>query len=279
MGAAVEREIATGDRFTFGKNWRHFLAILNDDRIRAAQDSLLRMLDMADLQGKSFLDAGSGSGLFSLAARRLGARVHSFDYDPESVACARELRRRYCPDDPGWVIEEASVLDRDYLARLGRFDVVYSWGVLHHTGSMWPALESVAALVAPAGRLFIAIYNDAGASSDRWRAVKRFYNRMPKGTRFLVTVPAMVEGYWRRALRDLWRLRPFDTWRSYGGPRGMSPWYDMVDWVGGYPYEVATPQAITSFYLSRGFTLTRLQPSAGPLGCNEFVFTRLSGAS
>jgi 2-polyprenyl-6-hydroxyphenyl methylase/3-demethylubiquinone-9 3-methyltransferase len=72
-----------------------------------------------------------------LAARRLGATVHSFDYDPQSVACTAELKRRYFPEDGAWRVEEASVLDQDYLRRLGQFEVVYSWGVLHHTGVLW----------------------------------------------------------------------------------------------------------------------------------------------
>ena len=125
-------EVARGQRFEFGKNWSRFLALLDDQRILDAEGSLKRMLELETLEGKSFLDAGSGSGLFSLAARRLGARVHSFDYDPHSVACTAELKRRYFPNDSSWKVEERSVLDQGYLGSLGTFDVVYSSGVLHH---------------------------------------------------------------------------------------------------------------------------------------------------
>jgi len=275
MGATTQQEIAAGQRFAFGENWRRFLDILDDSRIAAAENSLRQMLDVASLNGRSFLDIGCGSGLFSLAARRLGARVHSFDYDPQSVACAQELRRRYFPDDPQWDIEEGSVLDAAYLSALPRFDVVYSWGVLHHTGNMWQALENAAARVAPGGKLFIAIYNDQGRTSDRWRAVKRTYNRLPHGARFLVTIPVFVVGYWRRILKDTLRLKPLDSMRNYSGYRGMSVWRDLIDWVGGYPFEVAKPEAIFDFYFQRGFTLTRLVTCGGTMGCNEFVFVRL----
>ncbi len=140
-------EVTAGQRFEFGANWTRFLRLLNEDRIKQAEQSLRDMLGFDDLTDKRFLDIGSGSGLFSLAARRLGASVHSFDYDLQSVACTQELKHRYFPDDTAWVVDEASVLDREYLSRLGQFDVLYSWGVLHHTGAMWQALENVAPLV------------------------------------------------------------------------------------------------------------------------------------
>ena len=127
-------EVASGERFEFGKNWARFLAVLNEERIAEAENSLRQMLECETLQNKTFLDIGSGSGLFSLAARRLGAEVFSFDYDPNSVGCTRELRRRYFENDGQWRVEEGSALERKYLESLGKFDIVYSWGVLHHTG-------------------------------------------------------------------------------------------------------------------------------------------------
>jgi len=127
-------EIEAGQRFAFGENWRRFLESLSEERILEAERSLREMLELPSLAGLSFLDVGCGSGLFSLAARRLGARVHSFDYDPASAACAAELRRRYFPGDDTWTVEEGSVLDPPFLASLGTFDVVYSWGVLHQAG-------------------------------------------------------------------------------------------------------------------------------------------------
>src|SRR5205085_3586620 len=173
-------EVSAGKRFEFGKNWSHFLSRLTPDRIALAEDSLRKFLAIDRLDGKTFVDVGSGSGLFSLAARRLGAQVRSFDFDTASVACTQELRRRYFPDDKNWIVEQGSVLDEAFLRSLGTFDVVYSWGVLHHTGAMWKALENVKPLSAVGGQLFVAIYNDQGKTTDDWARVKQRYNALPR---------------------------------------------------------------------------------------------------
>ena len=266
-------EVAAGSRFEFGKNWASFLATLDDARIKNAEQSLIQMLEMPDLKGKTFVDVGCGSGLFSLAARRLGASVHSFDYDPASVGCTAELRRRYFPNDASWHVEEGSALDPAYLKSLGRFDIVYSWGVLHHTGNMWSALDNVNALVQPGGRLFIALYNDQGKISVRWTKVKRLYNQLPRSLHFLVVGPVLVQQSWRRVVKGTLRGRPFQWLRDYHTQRGMSYWHDIIDWVGGYPFEVARADEVFEFYKARNYTLTRLITDCG-LGCNQFVFVK-----
>lgn len=270
-------QVAHGEpRFAFGKNWARFLSMVDDQRIAVAERSLREMLETADLAGRSFLDVGCGSGLFSLAARRLGARVHAFDDDPEAVGCAQELRRRYGGGD-AWTVERGSILDQAYVASLGPFDVVYAWGVLHHTGAMWRALDNAAAVVAPGGRLFIAIYNDQGALSVAWRAIKRTYNVLPEALRLpfalLVAVPLEAKAL-AAALLTLRPWRYVQSWLRYGANRGMSHWHDLVDWVGGYPFEVAKPEAVLDFCRARGFSLAKLKTCGGKLGCNEFVFVK-----
>lgn len=275
--ASHAHEVAQGERFEFGANWQKFLTLLDDQRIAQAEQSLKAMLETETLLGRSFLDIGSGSGLFSLAARRLGARVRSFDYDPQSVACTRELRRRFFPEDEDWRIEAGSVLDENFVKSLGKFDYVYSWGVLHHTGQMWRALEHAALPVATGGKLFIAIYNDTGTQARRWHWIKRKYNELPPLLRTPFALAVSAPDELKSALRSLLKMRPQDyvrTWTDYDRNRGMSRWRDIIDWVGGYPYEVAAPEEIFDFYRGKGFVMTKLRCGGVGLGCNEFVFRR-----
>lgn len=265
-------EVSKGERFEFGANWTRFLSVLDDERIAQARSSLEKMLGTPDLSGRTFLDIGSGSGLFSLSARMMGATVRSFDFDPMSVACTKELRRRFFPDDAGWVVEEGSVLDKGFMAGLGRFDIVYSWGVLHHTGQMWNALSNVAPLVKANGKLFIAIYNDQGRASKGWTMVKKIYCSGLTG-RFMMKMVFYPYFALGRLVADVLKRRnPLTSYAEYKKSRGMSVVHDWVDWLGGYPFEVAKPEEIFDFFRQKGFALQRLRTCGGGLGCNEFVF-------
>jgi 2-polyprenyl-6-hydroxyphenyl methylase/3-demethylubiquinone-9 3-methyltransferase len=276
MSQVHAAEVKSGRRFRFGSNWRRFLRVLSEERIIVAENSLKDFLQLDSLEGKTFIDVGSGSGLFSLAARRLGASVLSFDYDPESVACTAELRRRYFPDDAQWRVIEGSVLDRDFLQSLGRFDVVYAWGVLHHTGAMWQALENVKINTKVGGQLFVAIYNDCGEFSRTWLRKKIRYNGLPTLLKlpYALAVWTPIE---RRSIWDHWRQGKlpeyFAQWTQYKKSRGMSRWHDMVDWLGGYPYEFTSAQQLADFFEADGFRLRRLEANTG-YGNHQLVFER-----
>lgn len=235
------------------------------------------MLQVSRLEGKSFLDVGSGSGLFSLAAMRLGARrVHSFDFDSESVACALELKERYFPGTPQWIVEQGSALDETYLSSLGTFDVVYAWGVLHHTGNMWQAIENTCCRVGADGRLFIAIYNDEGLRSRLWKGVKIRYCR-----NLAWRLPILIGfgGYFsaKGLVKDLFlRRNPISRYRFYKAQRGMSYFTDLRDWLGGYPFEVAKPDLVIDAVCARGFVLTKLKTPLQSKGNNEYLFVRIA---
>ncbi len=262
-------------RFGFGKNWSNFLKGLNESRINEAVESLKKYLRVETLVGKTFLDVGSGSGLFSLAAHRLGASVKSFDYDQDSVACTKHLRDMYAPNS-SWEVFQGSILDVDQLKKLGHFDIVYSWGVLHHTGDMYSAFENAQSLVSETGTLFISIYNDQGGASRRWTWIKKKYNESGWVVRKLLEIYTLFRQWMITFAKDFLSTgNPFKSWQNYqNNNRGMSAYYDLIDWVGGYPFEVAKPEEVFSFFQDKGFKLTYLKTCAGGLGCNEFVFVK-----
>lgn len=260
-------------RFAFGKNWRSFLSVLDENRIKEAESALVTSLGCNNLIGLRVLDIGSGSGLSSLAMRRLGAHVVSFDYDSDSVACTVELRHRFDGEENTWKVLKGSVLDADFMATLGEFDLVYAWGVLHHTGSMWPALDLAQQRVAPGGQLLIALYNDQGWRSRVWWHIKHFYCSGRIG-RTLVTALFYPLFALYALMLDLRALKlPGAHMREYSRRRGMSLVHDWRDWLGGFPFEVASPAEVVARLGEVGFTLKHQTLTRG-WGCSEFTLMK-----
>jgi 2-polyprenyl-3-methyl-5-hydroxy-6-metoxy-1,4-benzoquinol methylase len=272
--SSAQAEVAIGARFGFGRNWKRYSRGITEDSVKRAEESLKNWLPIHLLNGSRFLDAGCGSGLFSLAARQLGATVHSFDYDPDSVKSTLELRHKWCGEDPAWTVDTGSILDRSFVEGIGKYDIVYAYGVLHHTGDLWRALDNIAIPVKPGGTLWIAVYNDQGWKSRMWRRIKRFYVSGFIGKALICT--AFIP-YWiaRGAGVDLLRLKnPIARYRRRSDSRGMWLITDWLDWLGGYPFEVASPEAVFDFYFKKGFRLTRLKTAGGRLMNNQWSFIR-----
>jgi len=227
-------------------------------------------------QIKKFIDIGCGSGLFSLSARNLGAKVFSFDFDEFSVWCTENLRERFNFVDENWVVRQGSIIDREFVNSLGKFDIVYSWGVLHHTGKMWSAIDNAIHLVDNKGTLFISIYNDQGLKSHFWWVIKWLYNYLPKLlkkpfayiTSFLIIFIMLVK--YTLKLKPMVILGPMFNYKK---KRGMDYMTDIIDWYGGFPYEFANYDYLINYIEDKGFKLKNSKRTTSH-GCNEIVFTK-----
>jgi 2-polyprenyl-6-hydroxyphenyl methylase/3-demethylubiquinone-9 3-methyltransferase len=262
--------------FRFGENWADYSKLVDERRIGDAVESVERLC--GDLKGKTFLDIGSGSGLFSVSALRLGAReVLATDIDEDSVATTRKLLSR--EERKNWRAERISVFDLpDQIP--DRFDVVYSWGVLHHTGAMWRAVEAAAKMVKPGGLFAFSLYEKSPLCGF-WTQEKRFYRRMPRPVQAILRSGYFVA--WA-AVVTVAGHSPRKRLRE-GNERGMSILHDMHDWMGGYPYESTTPAQVAPFMDKLRFDHLQTVPWRVRLygllgsGCTEYVFRKRAGSA
>lgn len=250
--------------FSFGENWKKYLADMHPGAVDATVGYVQEWL--GDVRGLTLADVGSGSGLMSLVAHELGARVASFDVDPASVAATQTLwERAGRPSD--WAVHEGSILDPTFVHGLGTFDVVVAWGVLHHTGRLEEAISAAAGLVAPGGRLWLALYHRT-PNSGRSLRTKRLYNRLPR-----LAQPAFRGVYAAAKIgKSLIKRRRLPPIREYHSERGMSWWRDIEDWLGGLPYEVASPGEVLARLRPHGFELVRLQDALGEGGNDLYLW-------
>lgn len=278
------------DRFEFGENWSKFIAQnFSEAMVTQSREALCRFLGLPTLQGLSFLDIGSGSGLSSLAAWLAGAKsIISFDLDPLAVQTTQNLRSHVGNPD-NWQIVQGDVLNTDFMHSLPHADIVYSWGVLHHTGHMRDAVRNAARPCKPGGLLALALYSHTAYTNgmvcglpgpEEWLKIKRLYLHAGKLRRRFME----LEYLWRchctsakgnlkhiaKGLGEIWK-----RWRDYDhSGRGMDFWTDIRDWLGGWPMEFVDEAVLCRQVQNDGeFSLLRMDTGEGN---TEFLFRRAS---
>lgn len=259
--------------FSFGKNWENFIRVnFSEDRIEISRKHILEFLGFDDLKGKYFLDIGCGSGIHSLAALKANAKkIVSFDVDPYSVETTKKVREMH-GNPSQWEVLHGSILDVDFISQLDPADIVYSWGVLHHTGALWQAMRSAAALLKEGGLFYIAIYEKT-AQSDYWIKIKKRYNRSSAFVKRLMELGYVWNSFFKTISPKGIRAS-IDYIKNYKRSRGMEFWTDVKDWLGGWPYEPATLEEVCGF-CEKELGLEKIKIKTGEANI-EYLFGRSS---
>lgn len=270
-----ESSYKEGKHFSFGKNWQNFLLSLNEEKIQNAKKSLTDFLGGEEnIKGKTFVDIGCGSGLFSYVAYKLGAKkVVSVDVDEFSVACATHLKEKG-GNPENWEIKKGSILDKEFVGSLGQFDVVYSWGVLHHTGDMYRAFDNVVNLVDYSGIFYTSIYGRRVSSRlagtpEFWLWVKSQYNSSGLFGKKIIDLLYMFYFFIGMLISGKNPIKIINNYKE----RGMNWYNDVIDWLGGYPYEFAFPYEIINYFGKKDLYCKKLTDRSS-LACNEFLFIK-----
>jgi 2-polyprenyl-3-methyl-5-hydroxy-6-metoxy-1,4-benzoquinol methylase len=261
-------------QFDFGENWVEFSEnALTWDRAMSAVNDFSALFRGIAIESKTFLDIGCGQGLSLLSAEALGARVVGCDINSKCIAMVRRNRKYFNAMDKNKVtLVTGSILEDDVVQKLRQsvagsvgYDIVHAWGVLHHTGDMRRALINSISLVKPGGHLVVAIYNRHW-SNPAWKCIKALYCVSP------VVIQKSIVCFFYFLLIFAKMLVTGEN--PLEKQRGMDFYHDVVDWVGGYPYEYAGKNEIDQIGRDHGLELLRFIPAKVPTGCNEYIFQK-----
>ena len=261
------------NRFSFGANWTSFNFISGPQQLEYSKLHLENLIGTKSIANVKIIDIGSGSGLHAQSFLELGAKfVKCIDIDRESVQTTIDRLNAYSADT--WSVEIADILDIEVVER-EKYDVVFSWGVLHHTGNLFLALQNASNFCKPGGLLVLAIYRKTWLCNF-WKLEKRLYNNCPLFFRRIIDL-----AFASLILIAKWILgtSPRTHIQEYSKRRGMDFMTDIRDWLGGFPYESANPKQIENILADKGFFLLhsnirKRQIGFFGSGCNEYVFQR-----
>jgi SAM-dependent methyltransferase len=277
------------ERFDFGENWKNYnKKYLTEDKIRQANEAFIKFTEIQTLTELTVVDIGCGSGIHSLNFSRMNPKfLLSFDYDYKSVEATNYLKEVH--KNKNWDVKQGSILDEKFLLRMPQFDLVYAWGVLHHTGNVWLAIKNSCDLVSEGGILYLALYSSdvkmLNRESTYWLKVKKKYNQSGFIGKRLIELSFISREKYLSALnflrvlikslvsRQKNKTKFFSRQKRY---RGMSYLIDVRDWLGGWPMEYVSDDAVIELVSSKNFVLKKIKKGEA---CTEFLFKKGSGAN
>ena len=255
--------------FKFGENWKNFSNLIDNNRLKEAVTSLKKLTNKKSLNNLSFLDIGCGSGLCSLAAIQLNCKkIYAIDQDEQSIKTTKKVLQKSR-------FKKVKVEKKDLftLNEKEKFDIVYSWGVLHHTGNMLEAIKKSTKMVSKNGMLILALYKKTKLC-NLWKIEKYIYKSSPK----------VIQNFIKNLFIFLFKLamilkrKNFSNYiNDYKTKRGMDFYHDVHDWLGGYPYESISIEEISKIMDKFGYKMIRsfqVKKQIGffGTGCDEYVF-------
>lgn len=254
----IVKTMSPNGKFSFGKNWCDYVDKLTDDIVKIHKDNLFTYYTDYDFKDKSILDIGCGSGLSSLSFNILGCKsLLSIDVDPNSIIAAYKLKNNFKKlvlTECDWEIKEQSILDDNFVNNSRKFDLVYSWGVLHHTGDMWTAIDNASKLVNDGGILHLALYVSGNRYNDDLM-LKYLYNMTDENGKIKLIYDWLYYYHISKNI-DIFQINN----------RGMNKYNDCIDWLGGLPYEVCNPSVLDYFLEKKGFVKIFYKPALGQGG-------------
>lgn len=256
--------------FSFGQNWLEYNQNwLTEEKLNQAKEHFDKLCGGIDFTNKKFLDVGFGQGLTLFLASQKQAQCQGIDIDPKNITAFEVAKKKLGSVEKNLApiqVQVASILDAQFVTQNHEaFDIVYAWGSLHHTGQMYPALKNCLSLLKPGGYFVCAIYNRHW-SSGTWHWIKKNYNRSPHWLKKLaigLLIPPIFLAKWLVTFKNPLKMK-----------RGMSFYYDVIDWVGGYPYEYASAEEMFAFFKKNSLKKIRWQKANVPTGCHEYVFQK-----
>ena len=255
--------------FKFGENWKNFSNLIDNNRLKEAVTSLKKLTNKKSLNNLSFLDIGCGSGLSSLAAIQLNCKkIYAIDQDEQSIKTTKKVLQKSR-------FKKVKVEKKDLftLNEKEKFNIVYSWGVLHHTGNMLEAIKKSTKMVSKNGILILALYKKTKLC-NLWKIEKYIYKSSPK----------VIQNFIKNLFIFLFKLamilkrKNFSNYiNDYKTKRGMDFYHDVHDWLGGYPYESISIEEISKIMDKFGYKMIRsfqVKKQIGffGTGCDEYVF-------